>query len=153
MDCMVEAAAIEAAVCIHPIPTYQNRLFMKIIQAQTLPSPAGHYSHAVEQSGFVFLSGMLPALGVIDPNKHDFRQQSEAVLSQCQKVLEAAGCTYADVVQCTAYLVGVENWVVFNEVYSRFLGSHKPARAVVPVPALHHGFAVEVQMVAFVPPK
>jgi enamine deaminase RidA (YjgF/YER057c/UK114 family) len=27
-------------------------------------------------------------------------------------------------------------------------GSHKPARAVVPVPALHYGFLVEVQLVA-----
>jgi 2-iminobutanoate/2-iminopropanoate deaminase len=124
---------------------------MKFIHTQESPAPAGHYSQAVEQNGFVFLSGMLPAPGVIDPGKHDFVQQTEAVLSQCQKVLAAAGGTIEDVVQCTAYLVGVENWVTFNEVYSRFFGSHKPARTVVPVPALHHGFAVELQIVAFVP--
>lgn len=126
---------------------------MKIIHTQASPAPLGHYSQAVEQSGFVFVSGMLPAVGPIDPGKHDFKQQSEAVLSQCQKVLEAAGCTYADVVQATVYLVGVENWGAFNEVYSRFLGEHKPARAVVPVPALHHGFAVELQIVAYLPPE
>ena len=121
---------------------------MNIIFSNEAPRPLGHYSQAVEQNGFVFLSGMLPAVGVIDSNKHSFVQQCEAVMEQCQKVLAAAGCTYADVVQSTVYIVGVENWGSFNEVYGRYLGSHKPARAVVPVPALHHGFAVELQIVA-----
>jgi enamine deaminase RidA (YjgF/YER057c/UK114 family) len=63
-------------------------------------------------------------------------------------VLRAAGCGFADVVQCTAYIVGVENWPAFNAAYARVFGSHKPARAVVPVAGLHYGFLVEVQLVA-----
>ncbi len=122
---------------------------MNMIHSNEVPRPRGHYSQAVEQSGFIFLSGMLPSVDMVSPNTHNFVQQCEAVLAQCQKVLAAAGCTYADVVQCTAYMVSVENWEVFNDVYSRFLGSHKPARAVVPVPALHHGFSIELQIVAF----
>ncbi|WP_211461744.1 RidA family protein [Collimonas silvisoli] len=124
---------------------------MKIIHTPAVPAPLGHYSQAVEQSGFVFLSGMLPASSAIDPIKHDFRQQCDAVFRQCQEVLRAAGCSYGDVVQATAYLVGVENWGLFNEIYASYLGSHKPARAVVPVPALHHGYLVELQLIAFVP--
>jgi reactive intermediate/imine deaminase len=124
---------------------------MKIIHTPAVPAPRGHYSQAVEQSGFIFLSGMLPASDTIDPATHDFRQQCEAVFSQCQEVLRAAGCGFGDVVQATAYLVGVENWGLFNEIYASYLGAHKPARAVVPVPALHHGYAVELQLVAFVP--
>ena len=124
---------------------------MKIIHTTEAPAPLGHYAQAMEQSGFVFLSGMLPARDLIDPAKHDFKVQAQAVLDQCQKVIEAAGGTYADVVQVTAYMVGVENWPAFNEVYGRALGAHKPARAIVPVPALHHGFAIELQVVAFIP--
>jgi enamine deaminase RidA (YjgF/YER057c/UK114 family) len=63
-------------------------------------------------------------------------------------VLAAADCSFNDVVQCTAYIVGVENWPLFNRVYAEKFGSHKPARAVVPVPELHHGALVELQMVA-----
>ncbi|MDY7546729.1 RidA family protein [Glaciimonas sp. CA11.2] len=124
---------------------------MKIIHTLEAPEPLGHYAQAVEQNGFVFLSGMLPALNLIEPKKHDFEAQSEAVLNQCQKVIEAAGGTYADVIQVTVYMVGVENWTAFNKVYSRVLGVHTPARAIVPVPALHHGYSIELQVIAFIP--
>lgn len=122
---------------------------MNIICTKDSPRPAGHYSQAVEESGFVFLSGMLPDLASVDPSARDFTAQSEVVMRQCQAVLAEAGCTFNDVVQCTVYIVGVENWPTFNEVYARFLAAHKPARAVVPVPELHHGFLVEVQITAY----
>jgi 2-iminobutanoate/2-iminopropanoate deaminase len=121
---------------------------MNIIHAKDAPRPAGHYSQAIEARGFVCLSGMLPDIASVDPAARDFAGQSEAVLRQCQAVLAQAGCTFDDVVQCTAYIVGVANWPAFNDIYARFMGSHKPARAVVPVPELHHGFLVEVQMTA-----
>jgi enamine deaminase RidA (YjgF/YER057c/UK114 family) len=70
------------------------------------------------------------------------------VFAQCEKVLRAAGCGFGDVVQCTAYIVGVEHWPAFNAAYAQVFGSHKPARAVVPVPRLHYGFLVELQLVA-----
>jgi len=121
---------------------------MNVIETKDSPRPAGHYSQAVEERGFVFLSGMLPDIASVDPSARDFTAQAEAVLRQCQAVLAQAGCTFDDVVQCTAYIVGIDNWPTFNGIYARFLGSHKPARAVVPVPELHHGFLVEVQMTA-----
>jgi enamine deaminase RidA (YjgF/YER057c/UK114 family) len=55
------------------------------------------------------------------------------------------------VVQCTAYIVGVANWPEFNRLYAERFGDHRPARAVVPVPELHHGFLVELQMTACKP--
>jgi enamine deaminase RidA (YjgF/YER057c/UK114 family) len=70
------------------------------------------------------------------------------VFDQCEKILRAAGCGLDDVVQCTAYLAGVEHWPAFNSAYAGVFGDHRPARAVVPVPALHYGALVEVQLVA-----
>jgi 2-iminobutanoate/2-iminopropanoate deaminase len=121
---------------------------MKLTQSHELPAPAGHYSQTVEENGMVYLSGMLPARAAIDPAVHGFEAQCESVFAQCEQVLRAAGCGLNDVVQCTAYLVGVDNWPAFNQAYARFFGEHKPVRAVVPVPALHFGFLVELQMVA-----
>jgi enamine deaminase RidA (YjgF/YER057c/UK114 family) len=43
--------------------------------------------------------------------------------------------------------VGVANWPAFNAIYAEIFGAHKPARAVVPVPELHYGFMVEIQLV------
>lgn len=120
---------------------------MEFIQASGLPAPAGHYSQAVASGGLVFLSGILPLRGAVDPAA-GFDAQCASVFDQCEHVLRAAGCGFQDVVQCTAYLAGVEHWPAFNTFYAGVFGDHKPARAVVPVPALHHDFLVEVQLVA-----
>ena len=123
---------------------------MKLIQSPELPAPAGHYSQAVEANGMVYLSGVLPSAATLEA-VDGFEAQCASALDQCEKVLRAAGCGFGDVVQCTAYLVGVEHWGAFNAIYARTFGAHKPARAVVPVPALHFGFLVELQMVALKP--
>lgn len=120
---------------------------MEFIQSAELPPPAGHYSQAVAAGGLVFLSGILPARADVDPAA-GFDAQCASVFDQCGKVLRAAGCEFEDVVQCTAYIAGVEHWPAFNACYARVFGEHRPARAVVPVPALHYGFLVEVQLVA-----
>ncbi len=120
---------------------------MEFIQSSELPAPAGHYSQAVAAGGLVFLSGILPAQGAVAPDA-SFEAQCDSVFAQCEQVLRAAGCGFGDVVQCTAYLAGVEYWPAFNGIYARVFGAHKPARAVVPVPTLHHGFLVEIQLVA-----
>jgi 2-iminobutanoate/2-iminopropanoate deaminase len=120
---------------------------MEFIQSAELPAPAGHYSQAVAANGLVFLSGILPVQGAVAADA-SFEAQCGSVFDQCEKVLRAAGCGFDDVVQCTAYLAGVEHWPAFNAIYARVFGAHKPARAVVPVPALHYGFLVEIQLVA-----
>ena len=120
---------------------------MELIQSDELPAPGGHYSQAVVAGGLVFLSGILPARDSVAPDA-SFEDQCASVFEQCEKVLRAAGCGFNDVVQCTVYLAGVEHWPAFNELYARVFGAHKPARAAVPVPALHFGFLVEIQLVA-----
>jgi enamine deaminase RidA (YjgF/YER057c/UK114 family) len=119
---------------------------MEFIQAPGLPVPSGHYSQAVvTRGGLVFVSGVLPARELPD---NSFEAQCASVFAQCAQILAAAGCGFGDVVQCTAYLAGVEYWPAFNAAYAAVFGAHRPARAVVPVPALHYGFLVEVQLVA-----
>lgn len=120
---------------------------MEFIQSDALPAPAGHYSQAVAAGGLVFLSGILPAQGALAADA-SFEAQCASVFDQCEKVLSAAGCGFGDVVSCTAYLAGVDYWPAFNAIYADVFGAHKPARAVVPVPALHYGFLVEIQLVA-----
>ena len=120
---------------------------MEFINASTLPSPAGHYSHAVVSMGFVFVSGVLPDAATIN-GPDSFDQQLASVLDRCELALVASGCTLHDVVQCNAYIVGIENWPKFNVLYAQRMGLHKPARAVVPVPQLHYGALVEIQLTA-----
>jgi 2-iminobutanoate/2-iminopropanoate deaminase len=48
----------------------------------------------------------------------------------------------------TVYIVGVELWPAFNTIYAELMGEARPARAVVPVPELHHGYLVEIEATA-----
>ena len=121
---------------------------MNFIFTPDAPAPGGHYSQAVQAGGFTFVSGMLPGPGVSVDGPDNFEREVLATLQHCEHVLHAAGCALTDVVQCTAYIVGIENWPHFNRLYAAYFGEHRPARAVVPVPELHHGFLVELQMVA-----
>ncbi|MEN3258670.1 RidA family protein [Sodalis endosymbiont of Spalangia cameroni] len=124
-----------------------SHVALQCITAPDVPPPAGHYSHAVKTGNWVFVSGVLPV--TVTPEA-DFAAQTEAALRQCQQILAAAGCGWPQVAQCTAYIVGITHWPVFNQCYAHFLQHHKPARAVVPVPALHHGYLIEIQLTAVV---
>lgn len=122
---------------------------MKLTNAPDLAAPGGHYSHAVDLDGLIFVSGQLP----VTPGGHTlkdapFETQVEQVMQNCAAVLQAAGCGLSEVVKTTAYIVGVQNWPAFNQIYARHMAEHKPARSVVPVPALHYGYLIEVDMMA-----
>jgi 2-iminobutanoate/2-iminopropanoate deaminase len=117
---------------------------MKYITSDKVAVPAGHYSQGLQSGQLVFISGQLPSCS----NEAEFETQVRDTLQKCAYILEAAGCSFSNVVQCTAYIVGIDNWPLFNKVYAEMFGAHKPARAVVPVPELHYGLKVEIQMIA-----
>lgn len=113
--------------------------------------PGGHYSHAVAAGGFVFVSGQLPIGpdGRVDASL-PIEQQTALALANVRDALAAAGAGLHHVVKVTAYLTTEQHWAAFDRVYAGVFGEHRPARAVVPVRPLHHGFLVEVEAVAFV---
>ncbi|SAK93298.1 RidA family protein [Caballeronia ptereochthonis] len=124
---------------------------IETINAPGLPIPAGHYCHATRAGNLVCVSGQLP---VRPDGTHTgelpFEEQAEQTLSNLRAVLEAAGAKLEDCIEVTVYLVGIEHWKAFNEIYARHFGEWKPARAVVPVGALHYGYLVEISARAWV---
>ena len=52
--------------------------------------------------------------------------------------------------QVRIYITDVSDWPEVNRLYASFFGGHKPARAIVPVPALHYGLNIELEAVAAV---
>lgn len=119
------------------------------IFAADAASPGGHYSQAVRANGFVFVSGVLPVpTGGKTVEVGSFDEQTRTVFQNLAAILNAAGCDRADVAKVTVYVVGIEHWPAFDAQYAVFFGSARPARAVVPVPELHHGYALEVELVA-----
>jgi 2-iminobutanoate/2-iminopropanoate deaminase len=113
--------------------------------------PGGHYSHAVVAGGFVFVAGQLPiALDGARLVNAAFAEQVRQVLANVDAALAAAGSSRQRLVQVRVYVTDIALWPEFNSLYAAWLGEHRPARAVVPVPALHFGLLVEVEAVALV---
>lgn len=123
----------------------------RTMNPEGLAAPGGHYSHVSIANGLVFVSGQLP----IDPTGRKltdkpFEAQVEQVLANLAAALAGAGSDVTKLAQVRVYIVDIEHWATFNEIYARWAGEAKPARAVVPVPALHFGLKIEVEAVASV---
>jgi 2-iminobutanoate/2-iminopropanoate deaminase len=121
------------------------------IQTDRAPIPAGHYSQAIVHAGTVYVAGQLP----IDPATGagpvgSIEEQTEQTLRNVATILEAAGSGLDRVLQMTVYVSDMELWGRVNETYARVMGEHRPARAIVPVKELHHGYQIEIQAVAVV---
>lgn len=110
---------------------------------------SGHYSAAASCNGLVFVSGQLPALsdGSNDVEA-PFTLQVTRSLDNLKAALELAGTSLGRVIKVNAYIVDAERWPEFNEAFAKYFGDVKPARCVVPLPHLHHGYLVEIEAVA-----
>jgi 2-iminobutanoate/2-iminopropanoate deaminase len=122
---------------------------MKAHASPDAPKAIGPYSQAIEANGFVFLSGQVP----IDPKTGELvtgsiAQQTDRVLDNLAAVLAASGCSFADVVKTTIYLMDLGDFTVVNETYAKRFSGSPPARATVQVSALPKGARVEIDAVA-----
>ena len=119
------------------------------IQTDRAPKPAGHYAQAVATGAHVYVSGQLPIRPDGRPLEDDgFEAQARQAIQNLLEVMRAAGCSPRQLVKVTAYIVGIAHWPRFNAVYASMLPGACPARSVVPVPELHHGYLVEIDAIA-----
>lgn len=121
----------------------------QIITTKDAPQAIGPYSQAVVAGGFVFTSGQIP----IDPSTGQFveggvREQTEQVLRNLSKVLEAAGTSLGRVVKTTVFLADMNDFAAMNEVYGSFFTEQAPARSTVQAARLPRDAQVEIDVVA-----
>jgi len=123
---------------------------VKEVRSTSAPEPVGPYSQAVEQAGWIFLSGQIPldrATGKLVEG--DIEAQTRQVLANLGAVLAAAGLSFADVVRTTIYLVDLTHFPRVNAIYAEQFGSEpQPARATVQVAGLPLGASVEIDAIA-----
>ena len=124
---------------------------MHAIQTADAPAAAGHYSQAIVHNGVAYVAGQLPIKpGSTDRTVGSIEEQTEQTLRNVESILKAAGSSLDRVLQMTIYISDIELWGGVNAAYTRVMGSHKPARAVVPVKDLHYGYQIEIQAIASV---
>lgn len=122
---------------------------MTFIETSSAAPAGGHYSQAVAHTGLLYISGLLPVLPTGEKlTGAPLTRQVEAVLDNLRAILAAGGSAPEQVIQVRIYVTDINDWGEVNRLYAAFFGSHKPARAVVPVPTLHYGLRLELEAIA-----
>jgi 2-aminomuconate deaminase len=127
-------------------------------------TPRGRYPHVKVAGGFAYVSGTssrrpdnsiagaeVDELGMMTL---DIRVQTRAVLENIREVLGGVGADLGDLVSVTTYLVTMNDFGGYNEVYAEFFDETGPARTTVAVHQLPHPqLLIEMQVVAVVPDR
>ncbi|MGF1564020.1 MAG: RidA family protein [Flavobacteriales bacterium] len=121
----------------------------KTLRSEAAPAPIGPYSQAVALDGLVFLSGQIaldPSTGTL--NNADIAKETHQVMKNVGAVLDAAGCTFNDVVKTTIFLSDMSLFQEVNAVYGTYFTGDFPARETVAVKGLPMGVNVEISVIA-----
>jgi 2-iminobutanoate/2-iminopropanoate deaminase len=120
----------------------------EVISTNSAPAAIGPYSQAIAANGFVYCAGQIgadPSTGVLADG---VEAQADRALRNVAAVLDAAGCSMADVVKTTILLVDIDDFVAVNAVYARHLPDPPPARSTFAVSALPKAARIEIEAIA-----
>jgi 2-iminobutanoate/2-iminopropanoate deaminase len=118
------------------------------LNPDTVATPEPPYSQVVLATGtLVAVSGQ----GPLDRAGHkvgadDLSEQARQVFRNIGHCLEAAGCGFADVIKVTTYLVDLDDFAAYNDVYREFFTDPYPARTTVRADLI--GTRIEVDALA-----
>lgn len=126
-----------------------NPLFHMISGA---PVPVAPYSHAVEQDGWLFITGQLATDPDDDllPMPDGIAAQTHKVMDNLRRVLSGLGAGLEQVVMVRVFLTAFErDYAPFNDIYRTYFGTGRlPARTTVGVTALARGGLIEIDLIA-----
>jgi len=139
-----------------------GRVESKVIDGKA--KPRGKYPHVKRAGDFLFVSGTSArradntiAGAKVDEfgtTNLDIRAQTGAVLENVRDILESVGAHLDDVVEVTTYLVNMNDFAGYNEVYGKYFGNDGPARTTVAVHQLPHPhLLIEIRAMAYKPEK
>lgn len=132
----------------------------KVIEGKA--KPRGRFPHVRRAGDFIFVSGTssrrpdnsfegveVDSLGT---TKLDIRAQTRAVLENIRDILEGVGAGLEDVVDVTSFLVTMNDFGGYNEVYGEYFDFDGPTRTTVAVHQLPHPhLLIEIKVVAYKP--
>ena len=125
-------------------------------------TPRGRFPHIKRGGDFLFVSGTssrrpdnsfegvsVDNMGVTDL---DIRAQTRAVIENIADVLRVEGAQLSDLVEVTVFLVNMNDFKGYNEVYGTYFGFDGPTRTTVAVHQLPHPhLLIEITGIAYKP--
>ena len=126
--------------------------------------PRGKYPHLKRAGDFLIVSGTsarradgtIAGAGADEAGTThlDIRVQTRAVIENIRDILQSAGASLGDLVEVTSYLVNMNDFAGYNEVYGEYFDYDGPARTTVAVHQLPHPhLLIEIRAVAYKPEK
>ncbi|MBU3846973.1 MAG: RidA family protein [Candidatus Acinetobacter avistercoris] len=125
--------------------------------------PLGRYPHVKRVGDLIFVSGTSsrradnsiagaeknPITGLIQP---DIEVQTREVLQNIRDVLHEVEAGLEDVVEICTYLVNMNDFGLYNQVYGEFFDENGPTRTTVAVHQLPHPhLVIEIKAIAYKP--
>ncbi len=132
----------------------------KIVEGRA--TPRGKYPHIKRAGDFLIVSGTSArradnsiAGAEVDgfgTTQLDIRVQTTAVIENVRDILRSADADLADIVEVTTYLVSMNDFAGYNEIYGQYFSHDGPARTTVAVHQLPHPhLLIEIRVLAYKP--
>ena len=99
----------------------------------------------------VYVSGQVGRHPTTDQMGSGIREQTGNTLERIKLILEEAGTSLDNVVSATCWLVNKDDFAAFNEVYTSYFPTARPARATVEAPLMAATALVEIMVTACIP--
>ncbi len=135
---------------------------MKATIVEGKATPRGRFPHIKRAGDFVFVSGTSSRRAdntiagaeadMVGTTQLDIRVQTRAVIENIRDILASAGAGLRDVVEISSYLVNMNDFAGYNEVYGEYFDYDGPVRTTVAVHQLPHPhLLIEMRATAYKP--
>ena len=132
----------------------------KVVDGKAIPR--GKFPHVKRVGDFIFISGTSSRkpdntfhgveVDEFGTTKLDIKKQTSAVIENIRDILRSVGADLKDVVDITSFLVNMNDFGGYNEVYATYFDYNGPTRTTVAVHQLPHPhLLIEIKAVAYKP--
>jgi 2-aminomuconate deaminase len=132
----------------------------KIVAGKAVPR--GRFPHVKRAGDYWFVSGTSSrradnSIVGADPDglggvQFDIRVQTRAVIENIRDILASVNVDLKDVIEISTYLVNMNDFTGYNQVYAEFFDEEGPARTTVAVYQLPHPhLLIEMKAIAYKP--
>lgn len=132
----------------------------KVVEGKA--TPRGKFPHVKVVGDFIFVSGTssrrpdnsfegveVDAMGTTNL---DIRKQTKAVIENIRDILKSVGADLHDIVDLSSFLVNMNDFGGYNEVYGQYFDFNGPTRTTVAVHQLPHPhLLIEIKVTAYKP--
>jgi 2-aminomuconate deaminase len=129
-------------------------------EAVSFAPPRGRYPYIKRAGDFLFVSGTSARrpdntiagaeVDELGTTRLDIRVQTRAVIENLRNILASAGAGLEDIVEISTYLVNINDFGGYNEIYGEYFDYNGPTRTTVAVHQLPHPhLLIEIKAIAY----